>query len=1104
MLCRTSAPVIALLMVLQTTQSGSPAVTPIPAPALTPSTVAIPLVAGVKHTFELTKGREQVYTFSLKKGQFAEVFIQQSEGLLEAVVTSPDGKGHTPRMNDGGRTSLIDAPVVADESGVYSICVGIHVAEPGGSGAIILSMPHSATAMDRQQARAQSLLARAEMFRRTGGRRSWPVALRDYDRVITEAQSMKDSNLLRAALTGKSRIYLYRLEDYKDSLVAAQLAVAVQSGGGDLPGQALAWKTLDSIEYYLGDYTASIAAAHRALALYKATGDQYWRGIVFGNLAYKDLEIGETRSGLTSAQSALEIARSINDLFGVDFDLETLGALYLERGEMEQAYETYQQALDALKKQPYPEEAAAVWNGIGELDIQLNDDDHAADAFQKSLPLCLEARDAAGELKVLSNLGEIRLREHRPRAAEEYFRRALERAQSLGLPREQSFLLGGHGRSYAADGDRARALSAFQKAVSIAHGISQMDSEALALQGLGDLYAAAKQPAQAAAAYQKEYGFWKDEGNRGRMAVALASMARLDFKMRRFNLARAKIENALGLIESSRATLASRELRTSYFVSKHNYYDLAVSILMELWRLHPHEGYATQALAMAERARARTLLDSLDRAHAPSLAGVPPRLVARKRRVEEQLTAAYQRLRDALGQEPARPAVIRELHTRIEDLLHTSDGLEAQMRDSSATYAELARGEPVQASDLERQVVDNHSALLEYWAGARQSYLWIVRSHRIESVMLPSEKDLASLVRQYRADLLARSIYPSGEGFVRRTGRLDAADARLGHESLDLGRLLLGSVAKMPGVQTLYIVPDGSLWSLPFAALRIRAPGQDEEGQRSKHTEYAVARFDLVEEPSASVLLSLMRRRSGGGKTKRVAIFADPVYTAGDSRVTGRAGPGEPAQTDAAITRWVTEAGVAHLPRLVGSRDEALAIASLAGVKDVTLHMGFDAQPATVRGTDWKRYSVAHFATHAMVNPDHPAFSGIVLSMVGRHGSPEDGVLWLNDIYALRMPVSLVVLSGCRTATGKQIPGEGIAGLSQAFFFAGARRVVGSLWSIEDQETPQLMRIFYRNLLVRHLSATASLRAAQLEMARITKWSAPYYWASLTLEGLPN
>jgi CHAT domain-containing protein len=97
--------------------------------------------------------------------------------------------------------------------------------------------------------------------------------------------------------------------------------------------------------------------------------------------------------------------------------------------------------------------------------------------------------------------------------------------------------------------------------------------------------------------------------------------------------------------------------------------------------------------------------------------------------------------------------------------------------------------------------------------------------------------------------------------------------------------------------------------------------------------------------------------------------------------------------------------------------------------------------------------------------------------------------------------VNLVVLSGCRTANGREVPGEGLEGLSRAFFFAGARTVVGSLWSVEDRETSLLMQRFYRNLIQAKMSPAAALRRAQIETASDPATSAPFHWAGFTVQG---
>jgi CHAT domain-containing protein len=145
-----------------------------------------------------------------------------------------------------------------------------------------------------------------------------------------------------------------------------------------------------------------------------------------------------------------------------------------------------------------------------------------------------------------------------------------------------------------------------------------------------------------------------------------------------------------------------------------------------------------------------------------------------------------------------------------------------------------------------------------------------------------------------------------------------------------------------------------------------------------------------------------------------------------------------------------------------------------------------------------------HFATHALVNAERPYLSGLLLSLVDEQGKPQDGFLSLNQIYNLNLPADLVFLSACQTAKGKEVKGEGIIGLTRAFMYAGAPRVVASLWKVDDAATAEIAKRFYRGVLKEGLRPSAALQAAQLEMSRHKLWSAPYYWAGFVLQGEPN
>jgi CHAT domain-containing protein len=206
------------------------------------------------------------------------------------------------------------------------------------------------------------------------------------------------------------------------------------------------------------------------------------------------------------------------------------------------------------------------------------------------------------------------------------------------------------------------------------------------------------------------------------------------------------------------------------------------------------------------------------------------------------------------------------------------------------------------------------------------------------------------------------------------------------------------------------------------------------------------------------------------------------------------------------LERSVRESGIgnidARLPRLIGTRREALGILSLVPVGEQRRALDFEASRATAMSAELGQYRFIHFATHGLLNSAHPELSGLVLSLVDERGQPVDGFLRLHEIYNLRLPAELVVLSACQTGLGKEIKGEGLVGLTRGFMYAGSPRVMASLWKVDDRATTELMKRFYEGMLgPKRLRPAEALRAAQVSMWKQKRWQNPYYWAAFVLQG---
>jgi CHAT domain-containing protein len=248
---------------------------------------------------------------------------------------------------------------------------------------------------------------------------------------------------------------------------------------------------------------------------------------------------------------------------------------------------------------------------------------------------------------------------------------------------------------------------------------------------------------------------------------------------------------------------------------------------------------------------------------------------------------------------------------------------------------------------------------------------------------------------------------------------------------------------------------------------------------------------------------------------------ADPVFERDEERVKGikagqRSNTGPKRSIDVRSTVHLTEAErlrsmpqsgsdeVTQINRLPFTRREADEILAMVPEADRLKALDFDANLATATSAALGQYRYVHFATHGFLNAAHPELSGIVLSLVNRQGAEQDGFLWAHEVYNLRLPAEMVVLSGCRTGLGKEIKGEGLVGLTRGFMYAGSARVLVSLWDISDEASAGLMAHLYKAILKEHMPPAAALRVAQLEILKEKRWQAPYYWASFVLQGEPR
>jgi CHAT domain-containing protein len=266
---------------------------------------------------------------------------------------------------------------------------------------------------------------------------------------------------------------------------------------------------------------------------------------------------------------------------------------------------------------------------------------------------------------------------------------------------------------------------------------------------------------------------------------------------------------------------------------------------------------------------------------------------------------------------------------------------------------------------------------------------------------------------------------------------------------------------------------------------------------------------EIAYQSSASALVMMRNAARDRAPSKAVAVFADPVFESDDPRLPGTPSKDDvatkPQQDELVFQQAFRDAGVSwagrRIPRLLASRQEAMAVLQFASGDRNREALDFTADKANATNPELRDYRIIHFATHGVFDNEHPELSGLLLSRFDPLGRQKEGFLRLDDIYNLELSADLVVLSACNTGLGKDVKGEGLIGLVRGFIYAGTSRVVASLWKVDDDATAELMKNFYRQMLQERRSPSAALREAQLAMWHKQRWRAPYYWAAFVMQG---
>jgi CHAT domain-containing protein/tetratricopeptide (TPR) repeat protein len=1019
---------------------------------------------------EIRGGESHSFRIRLAASQFLYMAVEQRGVDVAVAIAGPDGRSLLTVDSPNGTQGIEPVVLIAEVSGDYrlEVIVPLKQAATGKYEIRILAL-REAGAADREHVVAS--------------------------RAFEEARQV-----LRPQRTAATR--RVAIEKYQQALAFFQTS-------GERYRAALTYGELGITYAELGEFRQAAEHFNQALRLYRELNDRYLEASALNNLGRVFDVLGEPQQALDIYGRALVLAHTQANRASEASILNNIGVIYNSLADWQRGLEYFHQARLLFQTLGDQRREAIALQNIGVAYRFLGDIERALEHYRRALALRKTVNDKAGEAETLSDIGYIYARQGRTQEALMQYQQALLLQRVIGnrLGEGQTFsYLGG---AYLAAGEPARAREYFEQSLPLLRAAGDRRFEALATNNLGQALAAQGDSEQARARYTTALATFRELGDRQGEAQTLQGLARIAHAQGQFDEARRQLEAALTLFEDVRTRVSSPQLRASYLATRQDAYQLYVDLLMQQHRREPSAGNDAVALQISERARARGLLEMLTEANADIRQGVDARLIARERELAQQLNAKAERLTQR-----NIPAQLEALKKEVSQLEIEHEQVQSDIRRASPRYAALTQPQPLKLEEIQQQLLDKNSLLVEYSLGEERSYLWVAGKDSIASYELPKRALIEEAAKRVNDLLVARSLRPRNETPPQRITRIAEADAQLSEAAKRLSEMVLAPAAARLAGNRLLIVADGALQYVPFAMLPIAADKGD--------IVPLIVQNEIVTLPSASTL-AVMRRELNGRQPapKMLAVFADPVFAGDDER--GKMGtirpgnkPGGKGEVKAQATEVVAigrnivheeekssdiASGKLLIPRLPYTRQEAERILAVTPNTANLKAIDFRASRALATGVELGQYRYLHFATHGLLDTENSKLSALVLSRVDEHGKPQDGFLRAHEIYNLNLPAELVVLSACQTGLGKEYKGEGLVGLTRGFMYAGAARVVVSLWNVNDKATADLMAKFYQRMLKDRQRPAEALRSAQVEMWRQKQWQSPYYWAGFVLQG---
>ncbi|HEY9432613.1 MAG TPA: CHAT domain-containing tetratricopeptide repeat protein [Blastocatellia bacterium] len=830
-----------------------------------------------------------------------------------------------------------------------------------------------------------------------------------------EKAFVTDTLVIAVAIRG----YRHRIRgDFEKSLRCIQLELAVAEKIGDQAGIAGAWVNLGLVKYAQGDYEQALPLEQKALALFEAAGNE--RGVATALEKLSDIyrALGDHRQAFDCQQKSLRLYEEMNNRTKMADALYRLAVIYRFQNNFQQALSYMERALVIAEELGDIIRIAILRNDIASLQKDIGNFERALEIFQDLLKQTEGFGDPSGAAMIRYQIGRVFAAQRRYDDALNYFRRALPELEAVNLKHDAANVLIDTSGLYLAQGKCTEAFPLAERAVSLS----------------------------------------RKTGNRLTLWLALTALGYGQLGLNRLLEARQSFAEAVSIIEKLRTqTAGGDEERQRYFEGGLRAHHGLLSLLVK-------ENQTPEALVLAERAKARVLLDALQQGRVSVQKAMTAEEQEQEGQLKSELIGLNTQLTRATQADKPDAERIGEIKSRLEKARLDCEAFQDSLY---AAHPELKvnRGEAsiINAEELNALLPDVTSALLEYVVTDEATYLFVVTK---------SQGHAAAETRCFTIPIKQTDLAKQIESFRRRLAERNLGFRAPARKLYDL--LLKPAQSLLRGKSSLVIAPDDRLWELPFQALL------DERDR------YVIERSAVSYAPSLTVLREMRARRD-----KRRAEAAPSTLLALGNPLIGQ-------ETVERARLTLRDEKLHPLPE---AETEVRALGRLYGSRRSKVYVGAEAREDRLKA-EAGQARILHFATHGVLNNAAPLYSYLALA---RGDKNEDGLLEAWELMQLDLKADLAVLSACETARGRTSAGEGVIGLTWALFVAGAPTTVVSQWEVESASARDLMLGFHRQLQAPRaagkLTKAESLRRAAIKLMKNPETNHPFYWAGFVLVG---